>query len=251
MKEFKKYFFETLIQLAILANVFRENGRYSIHDAVSSSNGRSYLGRVFQTIELNSTRGNSDYLFLNENISNDRYSQYSQDLDVRDFNSSDFSMENSNYINKETDAHINDIRFLRRLNSRSSNTNSHNHVGNMNNFLFVAPASFSYNNNNQKELNRLSETRLLFNSIEQQQQSNNQFNKEVYNVNNVIIFLVLNLKITYERFEFLLFFFIYLFKCQINFQIWISLGFFKKYRIYLMLVYIKFYFFLNISFFHF
>jgi hypothetical protein len=184
MKEFKKYFFETLIQLAILANVFRENGRYSIRDAVSSSNGRSYLGRVFQTIELNSTRGNLDYLFLNDNISNDRYSQYSQELDS-DFNSSDFSMENSNYINKETDAYINDMRFLRRLNSRSSNTNSRSQVGNMNNFLFVAPASFSYNNNNQKELNRLSETRLLFNSIEQQQQSNNQFNKEVYNVNNV------------------------------------------------------------------
>jgi hypothetical protein len=178
MKEFKKYFFETLIQLAILANVFRENGRYTVPEAPSITSGSNYLGRVFQTIELDSNGGDLDYLFLNDNISN-RYSQYNEghDHNSTNFNSSDFSMENGNYINKQTDTYLNDIRFFRRLNSRS-NPNTQTRVGNMNNFLFIAPATFSYTNSNQKELNRLSETRLLFNSIEANI-NNNQFSKEV------------------------------------------------------------------------
>ena len=178
MKEFKKYFFETLIQLAILANVFRENSRFTVPEASSIASGPGYSGRVFQTIELDSNGGDLDYLFLNNNISN-RYSQYNEghDHNSTNFNSSDFSMDHGSYINKQTDTYLNEIQFLRRLNSRS-NPNTRTRVGNMNNFLFVAPATFSYTNNNQKELNRLSETRLLFNSIEANI-NNNQFSKEV------------------------------------------------------------------------
>jgi hypothetical protein len=168
MKDFKKYFFETLIQLAVLANVFRENSRHTEPLNTISSRSQSYLGGVFQTIEINSTSTSElDYLLLNDN----QYSIY-QDVD----NNSVYLNDNR-FIAKEAATYLNDIRLLQRFNNRLDPRRIIGHNNINNNFLFVAPASFSYANNNQKELSRLSETRLLLNSIEANL-NNNQFNKE-------------------------------------------------------------------------
>ena len=188
MKDFKRYFFETLIQLAILANVFRENSRHSM--PAISSRSRNYLSGVLQTIELDATGGEFDYLLLNDMNRHPSHTFYGNDMTSQPFeNSSDFM--NENYRIKETDTYLNDIRLLQRfnrLNSRHTPSgNSRNVAGQMNNFLFVAPASFSYTNSNQKELSRLSETRLLFNSIEANINSN-QFNKEVFERKNICFF---------------------------------------------------------------
>ena len=166
MRDFKKYFFETLIQLAILANVFRGNNR---HPTDVNHN-------VMQTIELNSTSSELDYLFLSNNIYSPAappFYHYPQNFSTEIENDNNYM--NSNFRGKEAQSYVNDIRWIQRLN-RLGSRQSPSPISNTQNFLFVAPASFSYNSNNQKELNRLSETRLLLNSIET---SNNQFNKEV------------------------------------------------------------------------
>ena len=173
MREFKKYFFETLIQLAVLANVFRGTTRHSTH--------LMERGGVLQTIELNSTSGELDYLFLSENLNLN--TAYQNNFSNEDDNIN-MNYVNSNYGVKEAEAFMNDIRFIQRMNRLATSRHSPNRnipsplTGNNQNFLFVAPASFSYTNNNQKELSRLSEARLLLNSLEQAN-NNNQFSKEV------------------------------------------------------------------------
>jgi hypothetical protein len=170
MREFKKYFFETLIQLTILANVFRENNRHTTNINFNNNNNNYSINNDLLTQTYSSNE--LELLLLNDNLNN--------------FNNNQSDL-NNNYRVKETEQYLNDIRSIERLNkllnrppSSPSYTDSNLIAPNTNNHLFIAPASFSYNTNNQKDLNRLGETRLLLNSIEANSNSNNnQFSKEV------------------------------------------------------------------------
>ena len=133
MRNFKSlYFFETLLQLTLLANVFRDN-------LINNNNNinNNYLS-IYK----------SDF-FINNNSSLIRHY-----LAPRNYL--------FNNLLNYTQLSIKNLIYNRKL-VKSNNLHHLNIIPN-NNILFVAPASF-VNNNNQKDLIQPSETRLLLNSI--------------------------------------------------------------------------------------
>jgi hypothetical protein len=143
MREFKKYFFESIIQLTILANVFKQYNRFnqldepmfnSFHDAIAAGD----LNMLMRTENFNQNNRSSN----NGSLESDTFLNY-------------------NYRVKETQSYMNELKLIDRLNRLTSSAS----LSNPNLILF--PASYIDNsNNNPKELNDLSETRILLNSIE-------------------------------------------------------------------------------------
>ena len=133
MRDLKKYFFESLIQLTVLAGLFRQNCRYD--DTIDEFSHYNQNNPIFT--EQNSNLTAID-LLLNNN--------------------------NNNYLNihsnltrqKELEFYLRDIQLAKRLNKLSI----------PNQRLILLPASFLEGTNNQKEALELSETRILLNSIE-------------------------------------------------------------------------------------
>lgn len=124
MREFKKYFFEGLLQLTILATLLRHN----VYD-------HDYLDMdIYERGNL--TR--QELAYLDHKLKPDPSSQLRSEL-----------------------------RRLDRLNARIQPPHD---------LVVAAPSYFYMNNSNQKEIINLSETRLLLNSIEF---NNNQLTKEV------------------------------------------------------------------------
>ena len=138
MRNFKKYFFESLLQLTILATVFRQNSRFS-------DNSRQFNDSTTHVTasEKNRTFGQLDLLFLNDNFN--QFNETSHHL-------------NNQYRHKELAIIHKDLKLLNILNTLQIQPNSN---------LILLPASFLNNtNNNQRNIVDLTETRLLLNSIE-------------------------------------------------------------------------------------
>lgn len=146
MREFnKKYFLETLIQLTILANLFRENSRLPWSPLDNRHFHRTASRRLLDNID------NLEY-DLNSNLSL---------LETTPFNYRS-KLERENYDLRE------DLKRLSRNTPLLPSLNWQRY--------FVLPSSFYSNTNNHKGgINLSDETRILLNSIE----FNNQLSKEV------------------------------------------------------------------------
>lgn len=198
MKELKKYFFETLIQLTILATLFRQNGRL-----LNESSNDLVFG-VLDTDENLNIGGGGGFLFAPERgiIDPRPYLPNVNDLRLGD----SFQLLNDNLtflknnITDRTQYCLNrhkssglvqrELKILIQLvkkNTAMSTTTTPIYPRN-NLFYqfyhpridqyFVLPASFYSSCNNQKDIINLSETRLLLNSIEL---NNNQIIKVLNN----------------------------------------------------------------------
>lgn len=129
MRDFKKYFFESLIQLTVLANLLRQNSHHY-----------DYINEVDYVVPMN-TAGELDLL-----LSNQRYHRH---YSINQTNTN-MSLDHNYRTKEQNEAYMNTVRSLNRHRD-----------------LFVAPASFVSTSTNPKDLINLSETRLLLlNSIE-------------------------------------------------------------------------------------
>lgn len=150
MRDFKKHFFTSLIQLTILANVFRQNSRYS--NLINDSHSNYFLTSDSNTTLLD---GQLDLILLRDNSHfNSRFDDTSRST----------SNLNNNYRTKETLSYLKDLKLINLLNryNLSPSFTSFNH-----NPILLLPASFlNSTNTNQKDIGDLTETRLLLNSIE-------------------------------------------------------------------------------------
>lgn len=146
MREFKKYFFEGLLQLSILAALLRHNSIYLPSAGNEHLDLQEYMGlsieNEFGHLEVSS----ADYL--------DKF---------------DLALNTSSRLNDE------ELRRLSRLNARIQQQVRLPQRQPAQRII-VAPSYFYLNNSNQKDIINLSETRLLLNSIEF---NNNQLTKEV------------------------------------------------------------------------
>lgn len=185
MREFKKYFFEGLLQLTILAALMRQN---NIMPSLSSSSSltrgdyhRQFID-YFNWYPHSSSSNGSTTLPLNVNLSlvDHLASHIYLDKLASDPNLDTLlsSSSSSSRLNDE-------LRRLNRLNARiQQQQQQHNHQTQQSNYInqppvqhfIVAPSYFYMNNNNPKDHTDRSETRLLLNSIEF---NNNQLTKEV------------------------------------------------------------------------
>lgn len=154
MRELKKSFFQTILQLTVLAYFFRQSARFSTGDDL--------------TLSLNQLYNLPAYLTVNSHHPHRNHQSENQD--------SHLSLV---YRTKEASQYLDDIRILNLINridhQESSTTN--NNTSNLTiPYLIVAPAT-SFASTSSKDLINLSETRLLLNSIELNW--SNQFTKEV------------------------------------------------------------------------
>ncbi len=183
MRENKKNFFHSLLQLTILVYFFRQSTRLSTDlllnnnvDSYSSSpttanrpfllNYNQLLLSVYDSIDLQTSSSISNSLSsTNNNYNNSRNTNHSI---------------SAQYTLKESRQYVDDLRILNLIN-KINNTAAHleqQQQNQSNNFsFFVAPATYSNPTTSHKELINLSETRLLLNSIELNW--NNQLTKEV------------------------------------------------------------------------
>jgi hypothetical protein len=195
MKDYKKKFLETLIQLTILVNIFRHNNRFGTNQFNRSNNFSSLYSTNFFRISHfnNNSSGGLDLLTLSSNT-NDQSFSYQQEFDnVYNNNYSNhirnnFSDLNSHYLrlkeipsNKQQE-YSNEQLLIQTLEQNSrrilqpQQINSFEYLNrfidnllfpinfiNLNNNYFVAPASFIENNNQtklNKELNSPSDTQI-------------------------------------------------------------------------------------------
>jgi len=176
MRDLKKYFFQSLLQLTILATVFRQNSRYTNltsntnnnhHHHHNHNNNSSNIflddsySNYLSSSERNSTIGQLDLLLLRQN--------FNLNYTASDLNENSHAFLNANYRSKEAISYLKDLRLINLLNSHYVtpfailNNPLPAHSPN----LFLLPASFLNNsNNNQKSIVDLQETRFLLNSIE-------------------------------------------------------------------------------------
>ena len=174
MRDFKKYFFQSLLQLTILATVFRQNSRYTNltsntnnnhHHNHNNNSSNIFLddsySNYLSSSERNSTIGQLDLLLLRQN--------FNLNYTASDLNENSHAYLNANYRSKEAISYLKDLRLINLLNSHYVtpfailNNPLPAHSPN----LFLLPASFLNNsNNNQKSVVDLQETRFLLNSIE-------------------------------------------------------------------------------------
>ncbi len=153
MRDFKKYFFESLLQLTILASVFRQNSRFTFITNNNNNNLNDSLIRSYtRTFEPYSTIGQLDFLFYRENLNqtNNLINETSGSYRSKEIISNLKDLQAINIFNRFN---------LHPLNNQIPNIPSQN--------LLLLPASFLNNTtSNQKGLVDLTETRLLLNSIE-------------------------------------------------------------------------------------
>jgi hypothetical protein len=192
MKDHKKKFFETLIQLTILVNIFRHNNRletnipYDYNEANQSNNLSSYYStNLFGRSHFNNySSGGLDLLTLSSNT-NDYSFSYQQDFDnVYNNNNSNqirnnYSDLNSHHLRlkeipsyKRQQEYSNEQRLIQILEQNSRRLLQPRQISsfeylnrivdnllfpinfnNLNNNYFVAPASF-IENNNQTNINK-------------------------------------------------------------------------------------------------
>lgn len=191
MKDFKKRFLETLIQLTILVNIFRHNNRFGTNNPFDFNqlNQSNYFTSLYSTNLLrrshfyNHSSGGLDLLTLSSNTNNYSFS-YQKEFD---------NVYNNNYSNhirnnySDFNSHIsrlkeipsnklheysNEQRLIQTLEQNSrrllqpQQINSFEYLNrfidnllfpinfnNLNNNFFVAPASF-IENNNQTKINK-------------------------------------------------------------------------------------------------
>lgn len=149
MRHFKKYFFESLIQLTILATVFRQNSRFSELDSEPLFNQEN------------------SFNYFNGPGKNINGSLYGESHDQFEF------LDNINRA-KDTENLFNELRRQRRSNQLvEQGVRSRNQQN-----IVLQPASAFYPMDNQKRIIDHTETRILLNSIELNNNNNRQFRKE-------------------------------------------------------------------------
>jgi len=195
MKDYNKKILETLIQLAILVNIFRHNNRYGTNQLDRSNYFTSlYSTNLFRISHFNNySSGGLDLLTLSSNT-NDYSFSYQQEFDNVQNNNysnhirSNYSDLRNHYLrlkeiplNKQQE-YSNEQRLIQTLEQNSrrllqpQQINSFEYLNrfidnllfpinfnNLNNNYFVAPASFIENNNQtkiNKELNSPSDTKI-------------------------------------------------------------------------------------------
>lgn len=180
MRNFKKYFFESLIQLTILANVFRQNNQFTslIGDPFFSDQFNSNRYFTYLSTPVNQTSGDLDLLLLNENlnlhlVSNSSSSQQQNEQEFM----------NSNSRVKEAQSYFDESRAIERL-DRLTRPDSPLRIRQPANIV-LQPASAIYLSNNHKGIIDLSEMRILLNSLELNAQNDHTFRK----VSQIIIYV--------------------------------------------------------------
>lgn len=150
MRNFKKYFFESLIQLTILANVFRQNNQFtSLTEPYFAEPGNNYqYSPLSYSIQNRYISGEIDLLLLNEDRLNGL---------ARNHSTENQESLNNNYALKETQSYFDEMRMIDRLNRLTRPSTPQ---------MIVQPASALCMVNNHKQTIDVSETRTLLNSIE-------------------------------------------------------------------------------------
>jgi hypothetical protein len=171
MRDFKKYFFETLIQLTILANVFRQNYQPITTTApttttTTTSNSNAYHFHSLLNNNFNISQGDyteQDLLFLRENLN----------LAFVD------NLNRDSYRAKEIQSYLNELNFINNQNQQLTRRLSIRRPVSQQQFpnIVIQPASAIYPNNNHKQIIDLSETRILLNSLELNANNNNSLRK--------------------------------------------------------------------------
>ena len=170
MREIKKSFFQSFLQLTILVYFFRQSTRFSTDLVLSNLNNQintndlynlpAHLSHPLDLIRFNNNIENTLHRYNNiNNINNSNHNHILSDTDHL----------NRYYRIKESRQYVNDIRLLNLIHKIDQNSNSSNTQSQITvtlPYLFIAPASFASSNINPKELRNLSETTLLINSIE-------------------------------------------------------------------------------------
>jgi len=162
MRNFKKYFFESLIQLTILANVFRQNNRYT------SLTGVPFFTNQFETNHFsfpaqNYTSGDLELLLLNENLNHP--------LTIEHPNNQELS--STTHLIKE--AEYSENIAIERLYRLTRPDLPQSIV--IQRPIVLQPASAVYNSCQQKGVIDRSEMRILLNSLELNYQNNNTLRK--------------------------------------------------------------------------
>ena len=163
MREFKKHFFETLIQLTILVNVFRLNNH------------------PFST--TSQENDDQQYPLFNLNLSQQSFQRQYTELDLlflQDnfiFSASIDNLNQENYLVKEVRSYFNELNLINRQNQQLSRALPIPRPEPQLPNIVVQPASAIYPSNNHKRIIDLSETRILLNSLEFNANNNNSLRK--------------------------------------------------------------------------
>ncbi len=177
MRNFKKYFFESLIHLTILANVFRNNSRYT------SLTGESFFTDQFENNNFpltsqNYTPSHLELILLNHRLNNAIFN----DPSSHEYLSLSYSI-------KEIDlSHNIDIDRLYRLVRTDSSQSFFIPVP-----IVLQPASAIYIGCQQKGVIDRSEMRILLSSLELNYQNNHTLRKVSQLI--CLFFLYLNINI--------------------------------------------------------
>lgn len=145
MRGHKKYFFVSLIQLTLLANVFRQNNRFTSFD-------ESLLNHE------------SNFTFLITPLDDQGF------FNSLSFPETNFTHEETNSA-KEIQSYLNELRVIDRINRLTSPVLTRQQES-----IVIQPASAIYGEN-QKAIIDLSETRILLNSIEMNAHNNHTLRK--------------------------------------------------------------------------
>lgn len=163
MRDFKKHFFETLIQLTILANVFRHNN----HPFSTTSPEGDHQHYPLFNLNLSQQSFQSQYtepdlLFLQDNFN------FSATID---------NLNQENYRVKEVRSYFNELNLINRQNQQLSRALPIPRQETLLPNIVLQPASAIYPSNNHKRIIDLSETRILLNSLELNANNNNSLRK--------------------------------------------------------------------------
>lgn len=162
MRDFKKHFFETLIQLTILANVFRQNN-HPFSPASPESDDQQYpLFNLNSQQSFQSQYTEPDLLFLQDNFN---------------FSASIDNLNQENYRVKEVRSFFNELNLINRQNQQLSRALPIPRPEPQLPNIVLQPASAIYPSNNHKRIIDLSETRILLNSLELNANNNNSLRK--------------------------------------------------------------------------
>lgn len=148
MRGHKKYFFVSLIQLTLLANVFRQNNRFTSFDESLLNHESNF------TFLLTPLDGQGDSFFNTWPLSD-----------------TNFTHEEINHA-KEIQSYLNELRVIDRLNRLTVPA-----ITRQREPIVIRPASAIYAGGNQKAIIDLSETRILLNSIEMNAHNNHTLRK--------------------------------------------------------------------------
>lgn len=164
MRDFKKHFFETLIQLTILANVFRQNNHP--FSTTSPEGDHQQYPLFFPNLTQQSFQSQytePDLLFLQ---------------DIFNVSTCIDNLNQENYRVKEVRSYFNELNLINRQNQQLSRALPFQRQESQLPNIVLQPASAIYPSNNHKRIIDLSETRILLNSLELNANNNNSLRKE-------------------------------------------------------------------------